>query len=152
MSMRVSKGEQHLLQRGLYVSLPINFLLLFKQSELDVLNVIRHNQNIGCRCISVSLIRLYTGLTESTVHIALTSLKDMGVITVENVCKAGTYYKINYSVLVNTVQSLNAELNPVERLRIADRFRGKGRERHSNLISSYTNTMFDTHVNHYDRI
>ena len=146
MTSAVSRGEKFLLDQGLYVSLPINFLLLFKQSELDVLNVIRHNQNIGCSCLSISLLSIYTGLTESTVGIAVGALKGMGVITAKSICKAGTYYTINYSVLNNAVVALNKEHNPVERLRKADAFRGKGKEIHTNMISKYTNTMFDTKI------
>lgn len=143
MSSVVSRGEKFLLEQGLYVSLPINFLLLFKQSELNVLNVIRHNQNIGCMCLSISLLSIYTGLTESTVGLAVGALKGMGVITTKSVCKAGTYYTINYSVLNNAVATLNKEHNPVARLRKADAFRGKGNEIHTKMISKYASTMFD---------
>ena len=139
----ISKGEQFLLDSGLYVSLPINMQILFTQSERDVLNTIRHLNNIGQTAISFSLLSIYTGLTDKTIKKAVDSLKRLEVIEVLNVCKAGTRYKINYKVLNNTIAKLNQEFNPVKRLQMADQFRGEGHELHSKMIETYKDTEFD---------
>ena len=80
----ISKGEQFLLDSGLYVSLPINMQILFTQSERDVLNTIRHLNNIGQTAISFSLLSIYTGLTDKTIKKAVDSLKRLEVIEVLN--------------------------------------------------------------------
>lgn len=139
----IVKGELFLLDRGLYVALPINMQILFTQSERDVLNTIRHLSNIGMTAISCSMIRIYTGLTDKTIKKAIDSLKRLEVIEVLNACKAGTMYKINYKVLNNTIASLNQEFNPVKRLQLADQFRGEGHELHSKLIETYIGSEFD---------
>ena len=139
----IVKGEQFLLESGLYVALPINMQILFTQSERDVLNTIRHLNNIGQTAISFSLLSIYTGLTDKTIKKAVDSLKRLEVIEVLNVCKAGTRYKINYKVLNNTIAKLNQEFNPVKRLQMADQFRGEGHELHSKMIETYKDTEFD---------
>lgn len=139
----ISKGEQFLLDSGLYVAFPINMQILFTQSERDVLNTIRHLNNIGQTATSFSLLSIYTGLTDKTIKKAIDSLKRLEVLEVLNVCKAGTRYKINYKVLNNTIVSLNEESNPVKRLQLADQFRGEGYELHSKLIEAYTGSEFD---------
>ena len=139
----ISKGEKFLLDSGLYVALPINMQILFTQSERDVLNTIRHLNNIGQTAISFSLLSIYTGLTDKTIKKAVDSLKRLEVLEVLNVCKAGTRYKINYKVLNNTIVSLNEESNPVKRLQLADQFRCEGYELHSKLIEVYTGSEFD---------
>ena len=139
----ISKGEQFLLDSGLYVSLPINMQILFTQSERDVLNTIRHLNNIGQTAISFSLLSIYTGLTDKTIKKAVDSLKRLEVIEVLNVCKAGTRYKINYKVLNNTIAKLNQEFNPVKRLQMADLFRGEGYELHKNTIEHYAGSEFE---------
>ena len=122
----ISKGEQFLLDSGLYVAFPINMQILFTQSERDF-----------------SLLSIYTGLTDKTIKKAVDSLKRLEVLEVLNVCKAGTRYKLNYKVLNNTIVSLNEESNPVKRLQLADQFRGEGYELHSKLIEAYTGSEFD---------
>ena len=92
----IVKGEKFLLESGLYEALPINMQILFTQSERDVLNTIRHLNNIGQTAISFSLLSIYTGLTDKTIKKAVDSLKRLEVIEVLNVCKAGTRYKLNY--------------------------------------------------------
>lgn len=139
----IVKGEQFLLESGLYVALPINMQILFTQSERDVLNTIRHLNNIGQTAISFSLLSIYTGLTDKTIKKAIDSLKRLEVIEVLNVCKAGTRYKINYKVLNNTIVRLNLEFNPIKRLQMADQFRGEGHELHSKMIETYKDTEFD---------
>ena len=139
----ISKGEQFLLDSGLYVALPINMQILFTQSERDVLNTIRHLNNIGQTTISFSLLSIYTGLTDKTIKKAVDSLKRLEVIEVLNVCKAGTRYKINYKVLNNTIAKLNQEFNPVKRLQMADLFRGEGYELHKKTIEHYAGSEFE---------
>ena len=140
----IRKGEQFLLDSGLYVALPINMQILFTQSERDVLNTIRHLNNIGQIAISFSLLSIYTGLTDKTIKKAVDSLKRLEVIEVLNTCKVGTIYKVNYKVFNNIIVDLNNEFNPIERLRIADRFRGEEHELHGKMIERYTMSEFDS--------
>ena len=137
----IRKGEQFLLDSGLYVALPINMQIRFTQIERDVFNTIRHN--IGQTAISFSLLSIYTGLTDKTIKKAIDSLKRLEIIEVLNTCKVGTIYKVNYKVFNNIIVDLNNEFNPIERLRIADRFRGEGYELHSKTIERYTGSEFD---------
>ena len=139
----ISKGEKFLLDSGLYVALPINTQILFTQSERDVLNTIRHLNNIGQTAISFSLLSIYTGLTDKTIKKAIDSLKRLEVIEVLNTCKVGTIYKVNYKVFNNIIVDLNNEFNPIERLRIADRFRGEEHELHCKTIERHTGSEFD---------
>lgn len=139
----ISRGEQHILNKGLFVAVPINLLIVLKQSERDVLTVIRHMNNIGKPIISYSLFRLYTGQTDKTVREAIKSLERMGIVEVGKVCKKGTRYSVNYKVLNNILDDLYEEGNPVKRLEIADRFRGVGYELNSTLIRDYKDSEFD---------
>lgn len=139
----ISKGEKFLLDSGLYVALPINMQILFTQSERDVLNTIRHLNNIGQTAISFSLLSIYTGLTDKPIKKAIDSLKRMKIIESMGICKDGTRYRIDYKVFNNIIVDLNNEFNPIERLRIADRFRGEGHELHSKTIERYCGSEFD---------
>lgn len=139
----IVKGEQFLLDSGLYVALPINMQILFTQSERDVLNTIRHLNNIGQTAISSSLLSVYTGLTDKPIKKAIDSLKRMKIIESLGICKDGTKYRIDYKVFNNIIVDLNNEFNPIERLRIADRFRGEGHELHSKTIERYCGSEFD---------
>lgn len=140
----ISKGEQFLLDIGLYVPLPINTQILLTQSERDVLNSIRHLSNLGYTAISSSLLSVYTGLTDKPIKRAIDSLKRMKIIESLGVCKDGTRYKVDYKVLNNIIVDLNNEFNPIERLRIADRFRGEEHELHGKMIERYTMSEFDS--------
>lgn len=139
----IVKGEQFLLDIGLYVPLPINTQILLTQSERDVLNSIRHLSNLGYTAISSSLLSVYTGLTDKPIKRAIDSLKRMKIIESLGVCKDGTRYKVDYKVLNNIIVDLNNEFNPIERLRIADSFRGEGYEMHGKMIERYTGSEFD---------
>ena len=139
----IVKGEQFLLDSGLYVAHPINSQILLTQSECDVLNTIRHLSNIGYTAISSSLMSVYTGLTDKPIKKAIDSLKRMKIIESMGICKDGTRYRIDYKVFNNIIVDLNNEFNPIERLRIADRFRGEGHELHSKTIERYSGSEFD---------
>lgn len=143
---KVSQGEQYILDTGLYVSLPINTQILFTQSERDVLNTIRHLSNIGYKVISISLLCLYTGLTDKPIKKAIESLKRMEVIEVGKGCKAGTIYTVKYKVLNNIIFDLNQELNAVRRLQLADEFRGEGYELHAKTIEKFKDSAFDNRL------
>ena len=140
---KIEKGEKWLLEKGLYVTLPINTQILLTQSERDVLHTIRHLSRIGYTTISYSLLSIYTGLTDKTMKKAIDSLKRMNIIKELYVCNNGTRYNIDYKVYNNIVLNLNNEFNPIERLRIADRFRGEGHELHGKTIERYTGSEFD---------
>lgn len=100
----ISNGEQFLLDIGLYVSLPINTQILFTQSERDVLNTIRHLSNIGYTAVSISLLSIYTGLTDKPIKKAIDSLKRMEIIEVGKVCKSGTRYIVKYKMNLTTIR------------------------------------------------
>jgi hypothetical protein len=85
----IVKGEQFLLDIGLYVAHPINSQILLTQSECDVLNTIRHLSNIGYTAISSSLLSVYTGLTDKPIKKAIDSLKRMKIIESMGICKTG---------------------------------------------------------------
>ena len=140
---KIEKGEKWLLEKGLYVTLPINTQILLTQSERDVLHTIRHLSKIGNPAISYSLLSVYTGLTDKPIKKAIDSLKRMNIIDELNVCNNGTRYKIDYKVYNNIILDLNNEYNPIERLRIADNFRGKEHELHNKMIENYKETVFD---------
>ena len=142
----INNNEKKLLELGLYVSLPINAQVLFTQSERDVLNTIRHLNNIGKRPISLSLFRVYTGLSDRTIRCALKSLLELGFIERGSVCKSGTYYKVLFKRFGGAIMRLNSERNPISRLRLADTLRGVGHEINGSLIKEFENTEFDTKV------
>ena len=114
--------------------MPINLTIVLTPSESAVLNIIRHCNNIQTRVMSLSLFEVMSGMTENTVKKALNSLKRLNLIEKGAVCKAGTYYSINYKTLYTLIWRLNAERNPVERMRIADSFRGEDDAINTKLI------------------
>ena len=138
----MNKNEKKILELGLYVALPINLQLLLTQSERDVLNTLRHLDNIGTSCASLSLLRLYTGLSGKTIQCALRNLETLGVISKGAVCKAGTHYQVLYKRLGSALMQLNQEKSPVGRLRLADKFRGS-LANNASLIKEFENTEFD---------
>ena len=141
---KIHKGEQFLLDEGLYVSKPVNLMVLLTPEERDVLDCNRHCCNLGVIYISHSLFRLMTRLHVKTIQRARDSLAEMGFIKKGITCKAGTAYTVDYKVLCNIVKKLNLERNPIRRLEIADEFRGKGREINTQLIKEFTNTEFNS--------
>ncbi len=141
---RTRKGEEKLAELGLYIQMPINLTIVLTPSESAVLNIIRHCNNIQTRVMSLSLFEVMSGMTENTVKKALNSLKRLNLIEKGAVCKAGTYYSINYKTLYTLIRQLNAERNPVERMRIADNFRGEDDAINTKLIAKYSNSPFNT--------
>ena len=141
---KIHKGEQYLLDVGLYITKPVNLMVLLTPEERDVLDCIRHCTNIGTRYISNSLFRVMTRLHVKTIQRARDSLIKMGFVQQGITCKAGTAYTVDYKVLCNVVKKLNLERNPIRRLEIADEFRGKGHEINTQLIKEYINTEFNS--------
>ena len=140
---KIHKGEQYLLDEGLYVTKPVNLMVLLTPEERDVLDCIRHCSNIGTRYISYSLFRVMTRLHIKTIQRARDSLIKMGFVQQGITCKAGTAYIVDYKVLCNIVKKLNLERNPIRRLEIADEFRGEGREINTQIIKEYNCTNFN---------
>ena len=140
---KTRKGEDLMADLGLFVQMPINLTILLTPSECAVLNIIRHCNCINSRVMSLSLFEVLTGMTENTVKKALTSLERMNLIEKGAICKSGTFYNIVYKTLWTIIKQLNNERNPIERMRIADAFRGEGDAINTRLIAKYTNTAFD---------
>ena len=132
-----------MLDMGMYVSLPMNLNILLTQSERDVLNVIRHCENLKRERISNSVFCVMTGLSENTIRKARDSLKKIGLVEQFDIRTLGTKYKVKYDTLCPMIIKLNAEKNPVERLRLADKLRGKGREKNQKLIEMFQGSEFD---------
>lgn len=141
---KISKGEKAILDMGYNISLPVNLNILLTQSERDVLNIIRHRINVKHPHISMSLFSLMTGLSEGTIRRARDSLLDMGIIEAsEEGISIGKAYKVKYDILMPMITALNEEKNPVKRLKLADKLRGKGRETHQKLIEKFRGSEFD---------
>ncbi len=141
---RTRKWEEEMAELGLYIQMPINLTIVLTPSESAVLNIIRHCNNIQTRVMSLSLFEVMSGMTENTVKKALKSLQRLNLIEKGAVCKAGTYYSINYKTLYALIKRLNKERNPVERMRIADTFRGEDDAINTKLIAKYSNSPFNT--------
>ena len=140
---KIHKGEQALIDMGMYVALPINMNILLTQNERDVLNVIRHCNNNGERFISNSVFRIMTGMAENTIRKARDSLIQLEIIEKVKTTTSGTEYKVNFKSLCTMVKKLNEQRNPVKRLSLADELRGKGMEINKKLIEEFRNTEFD---------
>jgi DNA-binding transcriptional ArsR family regulator len=141
---KISKGEKAILDMGYNISLPVNLNILLTQSERDVLNIIRHRINVKHPHISMSLFSLMTGLSEGTIRRARDSLLDMGIIEAsEEGISIGKAYKVKYDILMPMITALNEEKNPVKRLKLADKLRGKGRETHQKLIEKFRGSEFN---------
>ena len=140
---KIHKGEQALIDMGMYVALPINMNILLTQNERDVLNVIRHCNNNGERFISNSVFRIMTGMAQNTIRKARDSLIQLEIIEKVKTTTSGTEYKVNFKSLCTMVKKLNEQRNPVKRLSLADELRGKGMEINKKLIEEFRNTEFD---------
>lgn len=114
----ISKGEQLLIDMGLYVPLPINLQILLDQSERDVLNSLRHCYNMGETFVSTSVLALMTGLGERTIRKARDRLIDMGFLSKGKVCGLGTHYPIEYKKLYASLLELNNEPDPEKRVEL----------------------------------
>ena len=121
----IRKGEQVLIDMGLYVPLPINLQILLDQSERDVLNSLRHCYNMGESFVSTSVLALMTGLGEKTIRKARDRLIDMGFLSKGKVCGLGTHYPIEYKKLYTSLLSLNNEPDPEKRVVLAKEMRCK---------------------------
>lgn len=140
---KIHKGEQALIDMGLYVVHPMNLNNLLTQNERDVLNVIRHCNNIGERYISNSVFRIMTGMAENTIRKARDSLIRLGIIEKGKTTTKGTEYKVIFNTLCKMVQQLNQQRNPVKRLALADELRGAGQEINKQLIEEFKNSEFN---------
>lgn len=121
----ISKGEQVIIDLGLYVALPINLQILLDQSERDVLNSLRHCYNVGQVFVSTSVLALMTGLGEKTIRNARDRLVDMGFLSKGKVCGLGTHYPIEYKKLYTSLLALNNEPDPEKRFKMAKEMRYK---------------------------
>ena len=142
-SNKIHKGEQALIDMGVYVALPINLNILLTQNERDILNVIRHCNNNGERFISNSVFRIMTGMAENTIRKARDSLMQLELIEKVKITTKGTEYKVNFKSLCTMVKKLNEQRNPVKRLRLADELRGKGMEINKKIVDEFKNTEFN---------
>ena len=142
-SNKIHKGEQALIDMGVYVALPINLNILLTQNERDILNVIRHCNNNGERFISNSVFRIMTGMAENTIRKARDSLMQLELIEKVKTTTKGTEYKVNFKSLCTMVKKLNEQRNPVKRLRLADELRGKGMEINKKIVDEFKNTEFN---------
>lgn len=140
---KIHKGEQALIDMGVYVALPINLNILLTQNERDILNVIRHCNNNGERFISNSVFRIMTGMAENTIRKARDSLMQLELIEKVKTTTKGTEYKVNFKSLCTMVKKLNEQRNPVKRLRLADELRGKGMEINKKIVDEFKNTEFN---------
>ena len=120
----ICKGEQVLIDMGLYVPLPINLQILLDQSERDVLNSLRHCYNMGESFVSTSVLALMTGLGEKTIRKARDRLIDMGFLSKGKVCGLGTHYPIEYKKLYTSLLALNNEPDPEKRVELGKVLRG----------------------------
>ena len=121
----LSKGEQFILDQGLYVAEPICFMRLFTQSERDVLNAIRHSKNCKQTHISLDALVDTTGMCKNTVRAAIATLsQDRFLKTPENPTnKDGTDYRIQYGKINNIIKCLNEIKDPKERAEKAKELR-----------------------------
>ena len=86
---------------------------------------------------------MYTGFDHKTIGSALKSLTSLRLISKGSTCKDGTHYDINDKLLDRVVTRLNKTLNPIDRLRLADSFRGEGNELHTIIIKNYSDSSFN---------
>ena len=134
------------LNDGFYVEMPIVFQVLFSPVEMMVLNTVIHLSDMQHRFISQSLIVAYTGRDDKSVRAALRFLEQLGVIQKEKTCRRGTHYEIKNARLTQIIRTLNNVRNPVERMRLADRIRGKGNALHTTTIKNLTDTSLDSRI------
>ena len=98
---------------------------------------------MGQNAISISLFCVLTGRSDKSVRDAIKSLEELNVVVAKAICKEGTFYTINWDVLGPQIDKLNAEKSPVERMRIADGFRGVYKALHTKAIEQYSKSMFN---------
>lgn len=115
MKKTISKGEKYILDQGLFVAEPLCFMLLFSQTERDVLNSIRHCANVGERYVSLSALHQMTQMSENTIKKARDILLNEGFIEQKETSKAGTHYEVVYKKLNNIITELNSIRDPQER-------------------------------------
>lgn len=140
----IHKGENALIDMGLYVAHPINMNILLTPNEQMVLNVIRHCKNLKERYISNSVLRVNTGLSEGTVRKARDALAELGIIEqVGEATPLGIEYNVKYNILCNIIKKLNEQKNPIKRLIMADKFRGEKLARHTNMIDEFNDSEFN---------
>ena len=145
---KIHDGEKALIDMGCYVASPINLCVLLTPNEQVVLNVIRHSKNLGQRFISNSALQVSTGLSENTVRKVRDALLQLDIIEqVGETTSAGLEYKINHKVLCTIIEELNNTKNPIERLVLADRFRGEKLARHTAIIKKYRDSELDRKFN-----
>ena len=133
----------HYLSTGHFVQMPIVLQIVLKPKELAVFNTIQHMTNMQQRFISYSMFVMYTGFDHKTIGSALKSLTSLRLISKGSTCKDGTHYEINAQLLNKVVTRLNKKLNPIDRLKLADSFRGKGNELHTTIIANYSDSSFN---------
>lgn len=145
---KIHDGEIALIEMGCYVASPINLCALLTPNEQAVLNVIRHSKNLGQRFISNSALQVSTGLSENTVRKVRDTLLQLDIIKqVSETTSVGIEYKINYKTLCTIIEELNNTKNPIERLVLADRFRGEKLARHTTIIKKYRDSELDRKFN-----
>lgn len=135
------QAEDAIINLGLYVPAPINLNCLLTQNERDVLNIIRHLNVMNQPYISLSLLRLETGMDKRIIQKARDSLIKLELISIESETKYGTRFIINYDKLCEILEKLNNEKNPINRFNIANDFRKDNKN--TKLIEEFTNTEFN---------
>lgn len=138
---KICNGEDYLKKQGLFILEPINSLILLKQNERDIMDVIRHTSLLRRNYISLSTFSVSTGMCERTVQKTLKDLEAMGFITKGKTTSIGTHYEVVYKRYNNAIWELNKIKSPMERLKKADELRGEGFEIHKRLISNLENGL-----------
>lgn len=145
----IRKREDYLMSLGLFIPTPLNSLILLKQNERDIIDIIRHTSLNGWDYISLSSFSVSTGIGERTVQKTLKNLEDMGFISKGKTTSLGTHYKFVYKRFNNAIFELNKIKSPLERLIKADELRGAGFEIHKRLIDTLNNGL---NVNSHENI
>lgn len=146
----MGKRNDKIARLGQFTTHPIHLYKVITPNEYAFLDYIRHRINNGNYYTANETIEIEMGLKKGvTIRNYKDTLKQLGFIQILSETKKGTQYKILTDNICNIVQLLNNETNPIERLRIADKYRiEKGlKPLHETTIKNHTGGKYDISYN-----
>lgn len=115
--------KKKLLDEGKYTICPIALKGTLTPTENTVLDTLIYLDDNNQSHVSISLVEIYTCLTQKTVQKVQTNLEKLGFISLGKKSRKGTRFSVNWDGIYTFALLINGINNPVKQLAAKDNYR-----------------------------
>lgn len=115
--------KKKLLDEGKYTICPIALKGTLTATENTVLDTLIYLDDNNQSHVSISLVEIYTCLTQKTIQKIQTNLEKLGFITLGKKSRKGTTFSINWDGIYTFALLINGINNPIKQLAAKDKYR-----------------------------